>query len=287
MSQLQDLRNQKAVLERKIDAMERAEQEERARKLVLSFPAFIPMSAGSYEDKVRLSVEAINTTHLRLKDLSVLSGKSSYIEKDVTEFSSDDRLASAAAALKTALDRHGSDKAAGHNYHHLYAAILADRNAIQSVFEVGLGTNNQDVVSHMGANGKPGASLRAFRDFLPNAQIYGADVDSRILFEEDRIRTFKVDQTIPATFTQLQPELPTEIDLIIDDGLHAPNANLATLAFGLTRVRKGGWVVVEDISPTAKEIWDVAAALLPDGCQSYLVRTNGKALMFAVQKVGG
>jgi hypothetical protein len=55
VTQLQDLRDQKSALERQIDALEKAEREERAKKLVLSFPAFMPMSAGSYEDKVRLT----------------------------------------------------------------------------------------------------------------------------------------------------------------------------------------------------------------------------------------
>ena len=288
MTQLQDLRDQKSALERQIDALEKAEREERAKKLVLSFPAFMPMSAGSYEDKVRLTVEAINTTPLRLRDLAALSDRPSYTEKTVTEFSSDAHTTAAAADLKVALDRHGSDKANGHNYHHLYGAILADRDAIQSVFEVGLGTNNQDVVSHMGVNGKPGASLRAFRDFLPNAEIFGADVDRRILFEEDRIKTGFVDQTDPATFLALDAMLPDTIDLIIDDGLHAPNANLATLAWGLPKVRPGGWLVIEDIAPTTKALWQVAARLLPIGYEATLIRTNGRALMFAVQRaVGG
>ena len=54
-----------------------------------------------------------------------------------------------------------------------------------NIFEVGLGTNNVDVPSNMGKDGKPGASLRAWRDYFPNA-----DIDTRILFKEDKIQTF-------------------------------------------------------------------------------------------------
>ena len=39
----------------------------------------------------------------------------------------------------------------------------------------------------MGTEGKPGASLRAFRDFCMNAEVIWADIDKRILFKEDRI----------------------------------------------------------------------------------------------------
>ena len=40
-----------------------------------------------------------------------------------------------------------------------------------------MGTNKPGLVSTMGASHTPGASLRAFRDYLPNAIVHGADVD--------------------------------------------------------------------------------------------------------------
>ena len=40
----------------------------------------------------------------------------------------------------------------------------------------------------MGIKGKPGASVRAFRDYFDKAIIYGADIDSKILFFEKRIK---------------------------------------------------------------------------------------------------
>ena len=35
---------------------------------------------------------------------------------------------------------------------------------------------------NMTASGKPGASLRVWRDYFNNAQVIGADIDKRILF---------------------------------------------------------------------------------------------------------
>ena len=46
-----------------------------------------------------------------------------------------------------------------------------------------------------GVDGKPLASLRAWRDYFKNAKIFGADVDKDCLFNEDRIKTFYVDQS--------------------------------------------------------------------------------------------
>lgn len=165
--------------------------------------------------------------------------------------------------MKELLDQYGSDKATRHNYHHLYGTLLEDRTAITGIFEVGLGTNNPTVVSNMGGIGRPGSSLRAFRDFAPNAHIYGADVDKAILFNEDRIVTHFVDQTDPATFEALKDMIPNGIDLVIDDGLHAPDANIATLTFGLSRIKAGGWVIIEDIPTKALALWDFIGAILP------------------------
>ena len=137
----------------------------------------------------------------------------------------------------------------------------------------------------MGSHGRPGASLRAFRDYLPNAQIYGADVDRGILFDDERISTFFVDQTDLDSFSTLSAAIPAELDLIIDDGLHSPNANLATLAFGLNRLKVNGHLLVEDIRPEALPIWQlVSSALLPSNYESDVIATENQ-LLFLVRRL--
>ena len=126
-------------------------------------------------------------------------------------------------------------------------------------------------------------SRRAFRDFLPRANIYGADFDSRILFTDERIQTFFVDQTDQAALAELAKEIPEELDLIIDDGLHAPDANLATLIFALRKVRPGGWIVIEDILPAALAVWRIVPRLLPAGFQPYLLQAKS-SFVFAVRR---
>ena len=62
--------------------------------------------------------------------------------------------------------------------------------------EVGLGSINENVEFHMkymGKNYKPLASLYAWRDYFNNADIYGADIDKKILKNTKRIKTFHVD----------------------------------------------------------------------------------------------
>ena len=185
--------------------------------------------------------------------------------------------------LKLLFAKFGSDKSTGHNYHRLYGEILKNKDDISYVLEIGLGTNNLDVVSNMGTRGVPGASLRAFREYLPNATIFGADIDKRILFQEDRIQTYFVDQTDLTSLEALGKNIPDSIDLIIDDGLHSPNANLAVLTFGLKKLKNHGWLVIEDIPERAVPLWEVVAALLPDTFASKLLRDEG-GLVFAVQR---
>jgi hypothetical protein len=169
---------------------------------------------------------------------------------------------------------HGSDKAGKHNYYLIYAALLnARRNDPISILEIGLGTNNLNVRSNMGVNGRPGASLRAFRDWAPKAAVYGADIDRRVLFEEDRIRTFYVDQT--EDFNELADALGEErFDLIIDDGLHEPHANLNTLEFALGRMKDDGIVVVEDIEAQYIGTWRILSSIISARYEVLFVQTR-------------
>src|SRR3990167_6451910 len=118
------------------------------------------------------------------------------------------------AELGTLLTKYGSDKATTHDYHHVYANILKTPSTL---LEIGLGTNDVRIPSNMGADGRPGASVRAFRDFLPESQIYGADIDEECLFEEERIKTYPVDQLSSDSLNKLGEEINTKMDFVIDD----------------------------------------------------------------------
>jgi hypothetical protein len=155
-----------------------------------------------------------------------------------------------ATELCRLMSSYGSDKAIGwHTYTPFYQALFLDRKDTTAVvFELGLGTNNEDTPSNMGAHGSPGASLRGWRDYFPNAQIYGADVDKRVLFAEERIQTFFVDQCDPTTFGALWANIPDiECDVFIDDGLHTFEAARLTLTNAIGKVKLGGYYIIEDV----------------------------------------
>jgi hypothetical protein len=251
--------------------------------IVQNFPLYVPRSAGSIDMLANLTVKAIQQTLPFMTELcEELSGHRVKI-RDVREFCN---LADFeyAEKLKVLMNFHGSDKSSKHNYHLLYGPILRTQDDIQNILEVGMGTNNTDVASNMGINGKPGASLRAFRDFCPQANIYGADIDKRILFADKNISTYFVDQTEPITVARLFEEIKGDFNLIIDDGLHSPNANLAIMRFALPRLKKHGWFVVEDIANDAVCVWKMMNLILPNEYHSLLIQTE-KSVVFAVQKL--
>ncbi|MDB5037071.1 MAG: O-methyltransferase [Bacteriovoracaceae bacterium] len=196
----------------------------------------------------------------------------STIEEAIGDVSEDSNCKDLAALLKN----HGSDKSTVHNYHLVYAALLGQkRQAPLNIFEIGLGTNNIDTQSNMGANGRPGASLRAFRDWAPNANIFGADVDARILFSENRIRTFFVDQTKPETLRNVAKNFqPKSFDLVIDDGLHNSEANLNSLLFALELVRDDGAIVIEDVSKIDLPFWQTAFSVLGTEYTGKFIKTK-------------
>ena len=100
----------------------------------------------------------------------------------------------------------------------------------------------------MTLNGKPGASLRVWKDFFPNAKVYGADVDRHTLFVEDRISTYYVDQFDKLSIEEMWIKInENNFDLIIDDGAHYFDANINFYENSFDKLRKDGFYIIEDI----------------------------------------
>jgi len=146
----------------------------------------------------------------------------------------------------------GSDKGRfNHNYTTIYSALFGSlRDQPLRIFELGIGTNNLNLASSMGAMGRPGASLRGWRALFPKAQVFGADIDRDILFADDGIRTFYCDQLDSNAIRDLWAQAAMEggLDIIVDDGLHSFPGNASFLAGSLEQVRAGGVYIVEDIT---------------------------------------
>lgn len=138
-----------------------------------------------------------------------------------------------------------------HNYTTFYYSIFKNINENPlRIFELGLGTNNVNILSNMGRNGRPGASLYGWAEFFPNSKIFGADIDANVLFNTDKIKTFFCDQTNPKIIKNMwnKSELQENFDIIIEDGLHTFDANVCFFENSIHKLNPNGYYIVEDIS---------------------------------------
>ncbi len=92
-----------------------------------------------------------------------------------------------------------------HSYTPIYYELLKGRRkSVKKVFEMGVFL---------------GASLRMWRDFFPNAQVYGGDIEPEQMFEEERVKTFVVDENDENQAVNLIKKLG-DIDLFVHDAIH-------------------------------------------------------------------
>ena len=132
-------------------------------------------------------------------------------------------------------------------YPHIYSKFYNDlfferRKKIKFVFECGIGDKT--------ARKKflPGASLKVWRDYFPNAKIYGADIQKNLIFQTRNIKTFQMDQMSKKSISNIWTKIKkNNFDLIIDDGLHNFYANKILFENSFKYLKKGGIYIIEDV----------------------------------------
>jgi hypothetical protein len=123
----------------------------------------------------------------------------------------------------------------GHNYTPFYHDLFKNRrNEVKKVFEIGLGWNNA-------------GSLRMWREYFPNAYIYGMDVDSALLVNDHRIQSFLCNQTDEEGQRGIAETLGGGFDLIIDDGCHEVPTQILSAKIFFPLLKPDGIYVIEDV----------------------------------------
>jgi len=136
-----------------------------------------------------------------------------------------------------------------HVYTPFYYEMFKDKKeSIKKVLEVGIGFD--DTMPHCGDEYQVGASLRMWRDFFPKAQVFGADISPKAIFQDDRIETFICDETKRCDIERLLKETGFDIDLIIDDAFHHYKTQTFLAKVILPLVDRGVTYIIEDISHT-------------------------------------
>jgi hypothetical protein len=136
-----------------------------------------------------------------------------------------------------------------HVYTPFYYELLKDRKkSIKKVLEMGIGFDG--TMPHCGDEYKVGASLRMWRDFFPNAQVYGADIAPASIFQDERIETHLCDERKESDIKQLVEKTGSDINLFIDDGLHHYKIQTFLAKTILPLLNDNVTYIIEDISHT-------------------------------------
>ena len=137
-----------------------------------------------------------------------------------------------------------------HSYTPVYHEMFKDmRTDVKKVLEMGIGFEGtmRHVQKTTGSPYITGASLYMWRDYFPNAQIYGADISRKAMFKANRIETILCDETNPDAVKKLIHRTGSDVDIFIDDGDHTHTVQLALAKTILPLLNKDVIYVIEDV----------------------------------------
>lgn len=152
--------------------------------------------------------------------------------------------------------KYGTDKCPQlkHSYTPFYYQLLNEnKQKFKKVLEMGIGyfpgMPEKTVIFDPGLQRHyhRGASLYMWRDFFPNAQIYGADYYHETLFEDDRIKTYLCDERKKEDIMELIKQTGSDIDLFIDDGNHNSRRQIFLAKNLMTFLKKDVIYIIEDV----------------------------------------
>jgi hypothetical protein len=152
--------------------------------------------------------------------------------------------------------KYGTDKCPSlkHNYTPYYYQRFRDiKEDVLVMFEMGIGyykgIENSDLKYDPGLDRwyQKGASLKMWRDFFPNAEVIGADIQPATQFTDTRIRTLLCDQTNPEDVKNMLKDIGKRIDIFIDDGSHAKRDQVKLANAALPFLRDDVVYIIEDV----------------------------------------
>jgi hypothetical protein len=142
--------------------------------------------------------------------------------------------------------KYGADKCPqiGHCYTPFYYELLKPhQKTFKKILEFGVG--NKRIFEAIPGY-QIGASLRMWRDFFPNAQVYGADIASGSVFKDERLETFHCDETKEDQIKALIKKIGSDIDLFIDDCSHHVDLQMGLLRYIKPLLKKDVIYILED-----------------------------------------
>tara|TARA_R110000822_G_scaffold39233_4_gene107952 strand:+ start:2007 stop:2678 length:672 start_codon:yes stop_codon:yes gene_type:complete len=142
--------------------------------------------------------------------------------------------------LNELFNKYGSDKGDIHGPQHKYAKFYESflshkRENIELILEIGI------------CGGK---SLKTWSDYFPNSNIIGLDIDDKSIYNNERVFTFKLDQSDEDQLKHFVSECVRreyKFDMILDDGSHHMLDQQITLGHLFPLLKSGGIYILEDL----------------------------------------
>ncbi len=145
--------------------------------------------------------------------------------------------------------KYSSDKLHWHSYFNdsMYPKLFQGME-VKRLLEIGIGERGlMQPFLPKGVEYCHGSSLRVWREYFPDAEIYGVDIREDLLFQEDRIHTMRCDQSKIEDLLAVWNWSGGDFDVVIDDGSHQFEHQQCTAGVLLPLMKPGSLYVVEDI----------------------------------------
>jgi hypothetical protein len=147
--------------------------------------------------------------------------------------------------FRSLTEKHRSDKWHGHDYAAAYFSHFRDlENEPIRLLEIGVGGYQDDQTGYKNPR-LGGHSLRFWKEYFRNGQIFALDIEDKSVHQEDRITIFQGSQ-IDAGFLNSVVQKTGPLDIIIDDGSHINSHVISTFGILFPILKDGGIYVVED-----------------------------------------
>ena len=144
-----------------------------------------------------------------------------------------------------------------HTYSPAYFELLKEiKETAKNVLEIGIGTVPLMEVGVGIKDYVPGASIRGWRDFFPNAMVYAVDIEESVMFTDERIITDIMDQSSVDSIRKFTNKVNKKFDFIIDDGSHLIDHQIISAYELVKHLTDDGIYIIEDVHRKYFEVYD-------------------------------
>jgi SAM-dependent methyltransferase len=146
-------------------------------------------------------------------------------------------------SLTEMCERYPTDKCPyAHGFIEIYDRLFeSERDSMERFFEIGI----LNGVSHL-----------MWREYFPNAEIFGIDIkDYSAQSEGSGIETFVADQANRNDLKAFIDKYGGNFDVILDDGGHAMDHQQVSLGYLFQHVKSGGIFIIEDVHTSLPDMY--------------------------------